>query len=151
MRAALAALALIGGLAVALAGCAPVIRAHGYTPVAEQLDEIRTGVDTRGSVQRKIGRPAIDSLFGTEEAWFYVSSTVKEESYKAPRVVDRKVVEVRFDARGRVSDVGRYGLADGRVIDLATGTTPTHGSQLTVLQQLFGNIGAATGESLLGE
>jgi len=151
MRSGLAALAVIGIAAAVLAACSPVIRSHGYTPVAEQLDRIRPGVDTRGSVQRKIGRPAIDSLFGTGEAWFYVSSTVKEESYKAPRIVDRKVVEVRFDAEGRVSDVGRYGLEDRRVIDLATGTTPTHGSQLTVLQQLFGNIGTATGESLLGE
>jgi hypothetical protein len=47
--------------------------------------------------------------------------------------------------------VNRYGLEDGRVIDLATRTTPTFGRELTVLQQLFGNIGNFDPGQLINE
>ena len=151
MRRVIGRLLALGVLAGAAAACAPVIRSHGYTPVPEQLARVESGVDTRGSVQRKIGRPAMDGLFASGETWYYVSSTVREESYKAPRVIDRKVVAVRFDGSGLVTGVNSYGMEDGRVIDLATRTTPTHGSQLSILQQLFGNIGASSGETLLSQ
>ncbi|MEO1613736.1 MAG: outer membrane protein assembly factor BamE, partial [Pseudomonadota bacterium] len=42
---------------------------------------------------------------------------------------------------GRVTNVARYGIEDGQVIDLITRTTPTYGREITILQQLFGNIG----------
>lgn len=151
MRDKLARRAALALVCAALIGCQPIMRNHGYMPVEEQLARIAVGVDTRGSVQRKIGRPATDSLFIDETAWYYVSSTVLEDSYKEPRVIDRKVLRIAFDDAGRVTAVNRYGLEDGRVIDLVTRTTPTLGSQLTVLEQLFGNLGAATGEALLGD
>ena len=34
-----------------------------------------------------------------------------------------------------------YGMEDGRVIDLETRTTPTLGRELTILEQLLGNLG----------
>ena len=55
-------------------------------------------------------------------------------------MVDRTVLAVNFDQRGVVRTIKRYGLADGRVIDLETRTTETGGRQLGVLEQLFGNI-----------
>ncbi|MEM6664357.1 MAG: hypothetical protein AAF666_19520, partial [Pseudomonadota bacterium] len=34
------------------------------------------------------------------------------------------------------------GMDNGKVIDLETDTTPTYGRQLTIVEQLFSNIGA---------
>ena len=39
-----------------------------------------------------------------------------------------------------VRDIVRYGLEDGRIINLTTRTTETGGRQLGVLEQLFGNL-----------
>ena len=133
--------ALLAGL---VTGCSPVVRQHGYAPVAEQLAEIRPGVDTRETVQRKIGRPASSGIF-TDNGWYYVSSTVERLTYHAPKVVDRRVVAITFGPNDVVASVNEYGLQDGRVIDLATETTPTHGRQLTILEQAFGNLGVITG------
>ena len=63
-------------------------------------------------------------------------------------MVDRKVVAIRFDGSGRVSNVARYGVEDGKVIDLITRTTPTYGREITLLQQLFGNIGRVGADQL---
>jgi len=134
----------IGALACMLVACSPVVRTHGYTPLPEQLERIQIGQDTRGSVRRKIGRPSASGAF-TDDAWYYVSSTVEHVAFYAPEVVDRQVIAVEFDENDLVSAVNRYGMEDGRVIDLETATTPTHGRQLTLIEQLLlnlSNIGA---------
>lgn len=133
-----------------LSGCAATIKNHGYAPDNELLAEIAVGQDTRGSVQRKIGRPSTTGVF-TETGWYYVATTVEEFMYNAPKVVDRRVVSVQFDANDVVAGVNVYGIEDGRIIDLQTRTTPNQGRQLTIMQQLLGNLGTLTGDQLLDQ
>ncbi|MEM7497304.1 MAG: outer membrane protein assembly factor BamE [Pseudomonadota bacterium] len=140
---ALAALAFV----VALPGCAAVVTTHGYAPPEEMVATVVEGVDTRGSVRRKIGRPGATGTF-TEDGWYYVSTTVSKQGFFAPEIVDRRIIAVEFNDVDRVTSVRRYGLADGQIVDLETRTTPTFGRELTILQQVLGNVGA--GESLLG-
>ena len=136
MRAVLLSAAVTG----MVAACAPVIRSHGYAPLDEEIAEIRVGQDTRGSVQRKIGRPGSTGIF-TDEGWYYVATQIEHYTYHEPKVIDRRVVAVVFDQTDVVAAVNEYGLEDGRIVDLETKTTPTYGRQLTVLEQAFGNIG----------
>ena len=75
-----------------------------------------------------------------DSAWYYVQSRVESFTYHPPRVIDRAVLAINFDQRGVVRDIHRYGLEDGRVIDLETRTTDTGGRRMGVLEQLFGNI-----------
>ncbi len=139
--------AMIGG---GLSGCTPQVKNHGYAPDDELLAGIAAGTDTRGSVRRKIGRPSTTGVF-TESGWYYVATTVEHYLYNEPTVTDRRVVAVQFDANDVVAAVNVYGLEDGRIIDLQTRTTPTYGRELTILQQLLGNLGTLTGEQLLEE
>lgn len=127
-------------LVFTVAGCEPVYRVHGYAPVEEDLSQIRVGQDTRGSVRRKIGRPGGAGIF-TNEGWYYVSTQIEHYTYNEPKVVDRKVVAIVFDQNDVVASVNRYGLEDGRIVDLETRITPTFGRRLTILEQAFGNIG----------
>lgn len=138
---------MLGG---GLSGCSPEVRNHGYAPDDELLAGISSGRDTRGSVRRKIGRPTSTGVF-TDTGWYYVTTKVEHYMYNAPEVTDRRVVSIQFDANDVVAGVNVYGLEDGRIIDLQTRTTPTHGRELTILQQLLGNLGSLTGEQLLDE
>ena len=132
-------------LVVTLAGCAPEIRIHGYSPPDTELLQIQVGQDTRGSVRRKIGRPGSTGIF-TDDGWYYVSTQVEHYTYNEPKVIDRRVVAIRFDQQDVVASVNRYGLEDGRIVDLETSVTPTYGRQLTILEQALGNIGVVTGD-----
>ncbi|MCI4664948.1 MAG: outer membrane protein assembly factor BamE [Neomegalonema sp.] len=127
-------------LLLGAAGCSPIIETHGYTPRADELDSIRKGFDTRGSVQRKLGRP---STLGAleDDVWLYVSQRTETLAFYERQIVDQRVVLIEFDERGIVADVSRYGLEDGRIVDLVTRTTPTGGRKLTILQQAFANLG----------
>ena len=126
-------------------GCAPIIQTHGYAPDDTVVAEIGVGQDTRGSVRRKIGRPSSTGVFD-ESGWYYVSTTIEEYLYHGPKVIDRRVVVIEFGDNDVVTAVNSYGLEDGRIIDLQTRTTPTHGRKLTILQQLLGNLGRIRGE-----
>lgn len=128
--------------------CSPVQRVHGFAPQPEVLETVQAGIDTRGSVRRKIGRPSSSGIFN-EDGWYYVATTVEHHSFYEPEVIDRKVVAITFDQSDVVASVNTYGLQDGRIVDLQTRTTPTGGRALTILEQLLGNIGiGAFNESL---
>lgn len=130
-----------------LAGCSPIVHTHGYTPRANELDEIVVGADTRQTIQQKLGRPSTVSTFDAAD-WYYISVKTETTAFYSPEVVEQMVVTVSFDEQGTVSNVGRYGLEDGQVIDLVSRTTPTSGRELTIIQQIFGNLGRFNANSL---
>jgi outer membrane protein assembly factor BamE (lipoprotein component of BamABCDE complex) len=138
---------LLSLIALVMISCSPVERTHGYVPRADELDSIQAGQDTRGSVQRKLGRPSTVGSFD-DNKWYYISRKTKQYSFFKPENVEQKIVAISFDDNGLVDDVNQYGLEDGRVIDLVTRTTPTFGRELTVLQQMFGNIGRFNASNL---
>jgi outer membrane protein assembly factor BamE (lipoprotein component of BamABCDE complex) len=125
--------------AMAATACAPTVQIHGYVPPPEDIAKIRPGFDDVGSVEQVLGRPSSNGVL-RDSAWYYVQSRVESYTYHAPRVIDRTVLAVNFDQRGVVRDITRYGLEDGKIIDLTTRTTGTGGREMGVLEQLFGNI-----------
>ncbi len=142
--------ALVLCAALGAGGCAPTYVNHGFAPQIAELDALQAGVDTRGSVLRKLGRPSSTGAFDSE-TWYYVASRTEKFAFYQPKVVDRTVAVVHFDDAGLVTQVNRYGLEDGKVVDLVTATTPTYGRELTVLQQLFSNVGRVSAGDALGQ
>jgi outer membrane protein assembly factor BamE (lipoprotein component of BamABCDE complex) len=128
---------MLGGLL--LAACAPTVQVHGYVPSQADVAQITPGVDDVASVEETLGRPSSSGLL-RDTSWYYVQSTIQNYTFNPPQVVDRTVLAVEFDDNGVVSSIDRYGLEDGRIVNLTTRTTDTGGRRLGVLEQLFGNI-----------
>jgi len=120
-------------------GCAPTVQVHGYMPPQADIARVRPGFDDAGSVEEILGRPSSSGVL-RDSAWYYVQSTVESFTWHAPRVIDREVLAVQFGQNGVVRGVARYGLEDGRIINLTTRTTETGGREMGVLEQLFGNL-----------
>ncbi len=147
-RASLLPVLLVAGVAVA--GCEPIRKTHGYVPAEAYVKRIAVGEDSRADIVSKIGRPSTTAAFENDE-WYYISRTTTTRAFFAPSPTEQKVMVLAFDADGVVRSIDRYGLEDGQVIDLVTRTTPTRGKRLTFLQQLLGNIGRFTPEQILGD
>jgi outer membrane protein assembly factor BamE (lipoprotein component of BamABCDE complex) len=130
--------ALLVALAI-VAGCAPTVRVHGYIPPPTDVAQVRPGVDTAETVAEKLGRPSSSGVL-RDSGWYYVQTTIENYTYNPPRVIDRTVLAVEFNGNGVVQDVARYGLEDGRIVNLTVRTTETGGRTLGVLEQLFGNL-----------
>lgn len=133
----IAAALLASGLV--LGGCAPTSQLHGYVPSPADVSRIRPGIDTTETVLEILGRPSSAGLL-RDSSWYYVQTTIENFTYNRPRVVDRTVLAVNYAPSGVVRDIQRYGLEDGRVVNLATRTTETGGRTLGVLEQLFGSL-----------
>ena len=137
------------GLAfLALAGCSPQFRNHGYLPDETELAALVVGVDTRVEVDEAFGVPAMSGL-QQSGGYYYVHSRVRHLTYKEPEVIERNVVAISFDDENVLTNIGRYSLKDGQFIVLSRRVT--EGGDLTagVLRQLLANIGNISADSFL--
>jgi outer membrane protein assembly factor BamE (lipoprotein component of BamABCDE complex) len=130
------------GLAVALtlAGCTPRIDQRGNKPDEDQVVQINPGVDDKNRVAELIGTPSTISTFN-DKTWYYISKRTETTAFFDPDVTDQEVLAIQFDDNGVVQNMKIYGQEDGRQIAYVDRTTPTEGNQLTIIQQLLGNLG----------
>lgn len=135
---------LIAGCSVlaltALVACAETETLHGLIPDKQDLASIKPGVHKRSDVQVILGAPSTVSNFESD-TWYYVGNRVKTELFFKPEVLERKVVTVKFDEKGVVEKVETIDSTKTEEIALVERETPTKGKDLTVIQQLLGNIG----------
>ena len=136
-RISIAVILLTGSL---LTACAPIEESHGYVPDVELIEKLRPGVHDRDSVAELLGSPSSIGTFD-DGTWYYISRSTERIAFMNRKVVQQDVVVVSFDEGGIVKTVERFSLEDGREIDLVSRTTPTRGKELTVLEQLFDNLG----------
>jgi outer membrane protein assembly factor BamE (lipoprotein component of BamABCDE complex) len=126
-------------LAFSLAACSPVIEERGYKAEPGDLEQLKPG-DSKTEVEALLGSPSTAAIIDNE-AWFYISSKVEKYLFYEPEEIDRTVVAVYFDDQEAVEEVAYYTLEDGRIVNLVDRKTPTRGKQLTILGEIFGNLG----------
>ena len=134
------AMLFAAGTAILLAGCQDNLQVRGNIPDEEVVAEIRPGVHGRDDIVEMLGSPSTISTF-QDTTWYYVGQKSEQFAFLKPEVIERKVLVISFDETGLVGETKTYTLADGREIDPVGRETPTEGRDLTILQQLFGNIG----------
>ena len=137
-------------LAGSVAACAAVYRNHGYVPTEDELALIEVGTDTRETVGQKIGRPSTSGLLN-DVGWFYVQSRYKLVGPREPKEIDRQVLAVTFTEAGVVENVARYGLEDGKVVEISRRVTEPNVKGLSFIQQILGSFGRLQAGDLLGE
>ncbi|MGZ9113486.1 MAG: outer membrane protein assembly factor BamE [Brevundimonas sp.] len=123
------------------AACAPVIGQNGFQTIDAKPADIVAGTDTKQTVLTKLGTPSTTSTFERDSIWYYISQVTEKYTYNRPHVTQRSVTEITFNDAGQVSAVNNLGLEDGQVVAMNGRETPTRGRQLTILEQLLGNVG----------
>lgn len=129
------------GAIAALAGCVqPRIDQRGNRPDEDQVVQISPGVDDKYRVAELIGTPSAISTFN-DRTWYYISKRTETTAFFEPEVVDQQVLAISFTEDDIVDSMRVYGQEDGRTIAYVDRTTPTEGNELTIMQQLLGNLG----------
>ena len=127
-------------MALGLGACAKDIRVRGHIPDSEVVSKINPGVHSRIDIQSLLGSPSTVSTF-QDSKWYYIGQKTTQFAFFEQEVLERSVLVVSFDAAGLVVTTQTYTLEDGQAIDPVDRITPTEGRDLSVLQQLLGNIG----------
>ena len=124
-----------------LAGCSKIEDRTGYVVDEALVTAIQPGVDNKESVMNTLGRPSFTGQFN-ENDWFYVSRSTKNLAFNMPHPKDQTILRVRFDQAGNVTAVDRRGMEQVASINPSGDKTPTLGQDRSLLEELFGNIGA---------
>ncbi|MDA8231293.1 MAG: outer membrane protein assembly factor BamE [Magnetospirillum sp.] len=131
---------LLAAVAVFTAACQPTMDTRGTLLKPGQLAKIVPGKSTEDDVTELLGTPATTMTYG-EDVWHYISSRVKTESFFKPQEVERTVVSIYFDKEGKVREVKTIGLDQGEDITMVSRETPSAGKDMSVIEQLLGNVG----------
>ncbi len=141
---------LMLALVASVAACAPVYRNHGYVPSEDELALVEVGKDTRETVGQKIGRPSTSGLLN-DVGWFYVQSRYRHFGPREPKEIDRQVLAVTFNEAGTVENIARYGLEDGRVVEISRRVTDPNVKGLSFIQQILGSFGRVQAGDFLAD
>lgn len=126
---------------VLTSACAPVVGQNGFQAIDTKPTDIIAGTDTKQTVLTRLGTPSTTSTFERDNVWYYISQVTEKYTYNPAQVTQRSVTEITFNESGLVSEVRTLGLDDGQRVAMNDRETPTRGRQLTILEQLLGNVG----------
>lgn len=127
-------------LMTALGGCTKDIDARGNLPTPLALEKLAPGEQTRQDVRNLLGSPATTSVFDNE-TWYYISSQTTQYAFYPVEELERTIYAVHFDQRGILNNVTKLDQRDGREIQIVSRETPTKGRELSLVEQLIGNLG----------
>ena len=133
---------LIAGIVLVglVAACAPVIENRGNLVDDERMARLAVGETRAEDVLIDIGTPSAVAPFD-DRTWYYIGQVTSKTAFFNPEIIDRRVVRVRFDDAGVLSEVAEVTLAEGETLQLVDRETPTLGRTVGFLEQMLGNVG----------
>jgi outer membrane protein assembly factor BamE (lipoprotein component of BamABCDE complex) len=124
--------------------CAPITSYQGFQAVEANPKDVKVGEDTKTSVTERLGSPSVVATFDPN-TWFYMTQVSDQTAFRRPVVRKRDIVVVKFaKADEKVEAVNTYTLKDGKIISINGAHTPTRGRELSILEQILGNVGRST-------
>lgn len=130
--------------AAALSACTLPVDVHGNLPSDDDIAKLQPGEQGRNEVVQILGAPSVESTFH-DDTWYYVGVKQTQFAFFEPNVKERNVLVLTFDDRDQLARKRLYTQADMQDVDPVDRVTPTEGRDLTILQQLIGNIGRFSG------
>jgi outer membrane protein assembly factor BamE (lipoprotein component of BamABCDE complex) len=131
-------LALAGALLVA--GCDNIVDQRGFAATPGSVEKIEIGTQSREDVVRLVGSPSAIATFNPN-VWYYISQKQESFAFLKPKITEQNVLQLTFNDTGRLQAIKKYDLEDAEHITMVSRITPTAGKELTVLEQILGNVG----------
>lgn len=130
---------LSAAVVLTLTACSPVVAQRGNLVENYQLEQVTPGESTRQDVLQSFGSPTTIAPFD-DSVWYYIGQETAKHGIFDPQVVKERVIQVTFSEDGLLLSIQE--VDEGRIdVPIADDATPTHGNEMTVLQQFLGNLG----------
>ncbi len=134
------------GIALTLGACTPPEfmsfdpQTRGNMVDADQLKELVPGTTSRADVSSLLGSPTAKATFD-DNTWIYIAEITRPMIGGTLDVDHQQVVVLSFDQAGVLRTIETKHKADAKPVQVVSRTTPSPGSDATILQQLLGNVG----------
>ena len=107
---------------------------------ADTVKQLVPGTSTRSDVTTLLGSPTAKATFD-DNTWLYIAEVTRPVIAGTQAVLNQQVVALTFDDKGVLRNVATLTADDGKSVSMASGATPSPGSDATFMQQLLGNVG----------
>lgn len=122
-----------------ITACTPTQSTRGNIVEDFRMAEITPGISTRTNVLKSLGSPTTTAPFD-DNVWYYLGQKMEKKGIFDPKVTEEKVVVVAFNEEGIVDTIEEI---DNERMDIpkVRDKTKTYGNDITVLEQVLGNVG----------
>jgi len=129
---------------LALGGCDPNIDFRGFAATPGSVEKLEVDTQSSEDVIRLIGTPTAVATFNPN-VWYYISQQQESFAFLKPDITEQRVLQLTFNDAGRLTSLKKYDLKDAQDVTMVSRVTPTSGKELTILEQLLGNVGKFAG------
>ncbi len=112
----------------------------GYNFDEATLAKLLEEKSTKPRVMRLLGSPSSTSDFG-EETWYYIHREYESVAFLPKELKSQDIIAIRFDENDRMVSAKKYNEQNARELALSDDITPTEGHDLSIIEQLLGNLG----------
>lgn len=139
---------ILAGSALLLYGCAPPVP-RGALIDKDDYSQLTPNTSTQSDVLGTLGSPTTHATFN-DNTWIYVSMTKDLVPLAHPAVNKQQVIVLNFDNGGILRKMDVLGRRDAIPVRMVRDKTPTPGTQISVIQELLGNVGRYNPMSSMG-
>lgn len=139
---------LLASSALLLYGCAPPVP-RGALIDKEDYSQLTPNTSTQAEVMDILGSPTSHATFD-DNTWLYVSMTKYLVPLAHPAIDKQRVIVLNFDDKGILRKMNVLGRHDAIPVYMVSDKTPTPGTQISVIQELLGNVGRYNPMSSMG-
>jgi outer membrane protein assembly factor BamE (lipoprotein component of BamABCDE complex) len=125
---------------LAAPACTPTVAQRGNMLEDQQMKTIIPGIHTRSDVLRILGSPTTQAPFN-DDVWYYIGQETEKKGILDPDVTKERVVVVVFNPDSTVYFLKEMPKGASLDVPIERSKTPTHGNDMTIMQQMLGNIG----------
>jgi outer membrane protein assembly factor BamE (lipoprotein component of BamABCDE complex) len=122
-----------------LSACTPMQATRGNIVEDFRMAELTPGISTRTNVLKSLGSPTTKAPFD-DNVWYYIGQKTEKKGVFDPKVVDEKIVMATFNEEGILDSLEEVN-SERMDIPRVRRKTKTGGNDVTVMEQLLGNIG----------
>ena len=113
---------------------------NGQLPDANILTALKIGEDRKKLVKKMLGYPSFEGDLG-DNSLYYVFTVKQKFAFLEPRVLDHKVLQLKFSKDNTLKNINLYQENDLQQVEMSKNFTVTSGKKITFLEQLISNIG----------
>ena len=128
------------GLAFSTSGCTPTVSKRGNMVQDQQVQQIVPGVHAKLDVLKIMGSPTTQAPFD-DNLWYYIGQETEKRGIFDPKVTQERIVVVQFNAEDGLVQSIKDADAERINIPIERDKTKTQGHEVTLPQQLLGNLG----------
>ena len=136
-------------IVLCLTSCETYVENRGYIFDNEIQQKIVLGMD-KSEIISIMGSPSTKSNENGDR-FYYISNKFLRNGFLAPKEIRRTVYVISFDDYEQVINTEEYALKDGKFVNYNSDKTIPKGTELTVIQDLFDNVGRYTDSKSMAE